>query len=167
MAVREMSPFCAAEELKGKLEPLRDGGSRIVFTNGVFDLLHGGHIDCLRAAKAAGDVLVVGLNSDESVTRLKGPRRPLLPLVERAKIISSLEMVDYVTSFDEDTPLELITLLRPHVLVKGGDYTPDTIVGREEVEADGGRVVVVEMTPEASSSRIIERILQSSKAARH
>jgi len=166
LAVREMSPFCAALELKERLDALRENKTRIVFTNGVFDLLHGGHIDCLRAAKAAGDVLVVGLNSDESVTRLKGPRRPLLPLVERAKIISSLEMVDFVTFFDEDTPLELITLLRPDVLVKGGDYTPETIVGRREVEADGGQVLVVEVTPEASSSRIIERILQSSKAAR-
>lgn len=154
------------DELKKQLDTLRAGGARIVFTNGVFDLLHVGHIRYLREARAMGDVLVVALNTDESVARLKGPRRPLLPLSERVKIMAGLEMVDFVTWFAEDTPLEIITLLQPDVLVKGGDYTPDTIVGRDVVEARGGKVVAVPLTEGASTTTLVHRILQSANAAK-
>jgi len=130
----------------------------VVFTNGVFDLLHVGHIDLLTAARALGDQLIVGLNSDASVRRLKGPRRPVRSEAERAYVLAALECVDAVTVFDEDTPLELILALRPNVLVKGGDYTPVTIVGRAEVESWGGRVHVVPLTEGHSTTRIIEAL---------
>jgi rfaE bifunctional protein nucleotidyltransferase chain/domain len=131
---------------------------RVVFTNGVFDLLHPGHVDLLTAARGFGDALVVGLNSDSSVRRLKGPGRPVRSEAERAYVLAALEAVDAVTVFEQDTPLELIMALRPDVLVKGGDYTPDTIVGRREVEGWGGRVVVVPLTPGQSTTSIIQRL---------
>jgi D-beta-D-heptose 7-phosphate kinase/D-beta-D-heptose 1-phosphate adenosyltransferase len=131
---------------------------RVVFTNGVFDLLHRGHVDLLTAARGLGDALVVGLNSDSSVRRLKGPGRPVRTESERAYVLAALEAVDAVTVFEQDTPLELILALRPDVLVKGGDYTPDTIVGRSDVEGWGGRVVVVPLTPGQSTTSIIERL---------
>jgi rfaE bifunctional protein nucleotidyltransferase chain/domain len=130
----------------------------VVFTNGVFDLLHAGHIDLLTAARALGDSLVVGLNTDASVHQLKGPTRPIHSEADRAYVVAALECVDAVTVFDEDTPLELIMALRPDVLVKGGDYTPDTIVGRAEVESWGGRVHVVPLTAGHSTTRIIEAL---------
>lgn len=149
------------EELLPRLEKARETGQRIVFTNGVFDLLHPGHVRYLRAARAEGDLLVVGLNSDESVRRNKGPLRPILAEDQRAKIIASLEMVDYVTLFSEDTPLNLIRRIRPHVLVKGGDYTPDQIVGRAEVERDGGKTLALPFHQGMSSTDIVDRILSS------
>lgn len=130
----------------------------MVFTNGVFDLLHTGHIDLLTAARALGDSLIVGINTDESVRRLKGPGRPVRTEAERAYVLAALECVDAVTAFDEDTPLELVLAIRPDVLVKGGDYTPDTIVGRTEVESWGGRVQVVPLTAGHSTTRIIEAL---------
>jgi rfaE bifunctional protein nucleotidyltransferase chain/domain len=130
----------------------------VVFTNGVFDLLHAGHIDLLTAARALGDSLVVGLNTDASVHQLKGPTRPIHSEADRAYVVAALECVDAVTVFDEDTPLELIMALRPDVLVKGGDYTPDTIVGRAEVESWGGRVHVVPLTAGHSTTSIIEAL---------
>jgi len=130
----------------------------VVFTNGVFDLLHVGHIDLLTAARAFGDRLVVGLNTDASVHQLKGPTRPIHSEADRAYVVAALECVDAVTAFDEDTPLELIMALRPDVLVKGGDYTPDTMVGRTEVESWGGRVHVVPLTAGHSTTRIIEAL---------
>jgi D-beta-D-heptose 7-phosphate kinase/D-beta-D-heptose 1-phosphate adenosyltransferase len=130
----------------------------VVFTNGVFDLLHVGHIDLLSAARALGDRLIVGLNTDASVHQLKGPSRPVHSEADRAYVVAALECVDAVTVFDEDTPLELIMALRPDVLVKGGDYTVSTIVGRTEVEAWGGRVHVVPLTPGHSTTRIIEAL---------
>lgn len=133
-------------------------GGTVVFTNGVFDILHPGHIDVLAAARAAGDALVVGVNSDDSVRRLKGLDRPLRSAIERAYVLAALESVDAVTIFDQDTPLELIRLLRPDMLVKGGDYTPDTVVGREDVESWGGRVLIVPLTPGQSTSGIMERM---------
>ena len=137
----------------------RDGlGGRVVFTNGVFDLLHPGHIDVLLAARAAGDALVVGVNSDASVRGLKGPGRPVRGEGERAFVLAALEMVDAVTIFDQDTPLELIVALRPSVIVKGGDYSPDTVVGRSEVESWGGKVVIVPLTPGQSTTSIIEKL---------
>ena len=138
---------------------LRRQGKRLVFTNGCFDLLHPGHIHTLTQAKALGDVLVVGINSDASVRRLKGAQRPILQERERAVLLSALAAVDYVTLFDQDTPLELIRLLRPHILVKGGDWSPDAVVGKEIVEAEGGTVVVIPYQPGFSTTGIIERIL--------
>ena len=130
----------------------------VVFTNGVFDLLHTGHIDLLSAARALGDCLIVGINTDESARRLKGPTRPVRSEAERAYVLAALECVDAVTAFDEDTPLELILAIRPDLLVKGGDYSPDTIVGRTEVESWGGRVHVVPLTAGHSTTRIIEAL---------
>jgi D-glycero-beta-D-manno-heptose 1-phosphate adenylyltransferase len=131
---------------------------RVVFTNGVFDLLHPGHVDVLAAARAQGDALIVGLNSDASVRRLKGPARPVRTEAERAYVLAALGDVDAVVSFSEDTPLELIRHLRPDVLVKGGDYEPSTVVGREDVESWGGRVVIVPLRPGQSTTSIIEKL---------
>ena len=130
----------------------------VVFTNGVFDLIHPGHVDVLIAARAAGDALLVGVNSDASVRRLKGAERPVRGQAERALVLAALESVDAVAVFDEDTPLELINATRPDVIVKGGDYTPDTVVGRREVESWGGRVVIVPLTPGQSTTAIIEKL---------
>jgi D-beta-D-heptose 7-phosphate kinase/D-beta-D-heptose 1-phosphate adenosyltransferase len=130
----------------------------VAFTNGVFDLLHPGHIDVLTGARVAGDALVVGLNSDASVRRLKGPDRPVRSEAERAYVLAALECVDAVVVFDQDTPLELVTCLQPDVIVKGGDYTPDSIVGAREVRARGGQVVVIPTTPGQSTTAIIERL---------
>ena len=130
----------------------------VVFTNGVFDLLHPGHIDILNGARAEGSALVVGLNADQSVRRLKGPTRPVRGEAERAYVLAALAMVDVVTIFDEDTPLELVRALEPDVIVKGGDYRPDTIVGAREVIARGGRVVVIPLTPAQSTTSIIEKL---------
>jgi D-beta-D-heptose 7-phosphate kinase/D-beta-D-heptose 1-phosphate adenosyltransferase len=135
---------------------------KVVFTNGVFDLLHPGHIDVLTAARAAGDALLVGVNSDASVQRLKGPSRPLRTEAERSYVLAALESVDMVVVFGEDTPLELVMRVRPDVIVKGGDYSEDTIVGAKEVKAWGGSVLVVPLTPGQSTTRIIERMSESS-----
>ncbi len=135
-----------------------DFWGRVVFTNGVFDLLHPGHIDVIQAARAAGDALVVGINSDESVRRLKGDSRPIRSQIERAYVIAALESVDVVTVFDEDTPLELVRCLMPDVIAKGGDYTEATIVGAEEVRARGGDVLVIPLTAGQSTTSIIERM---------
>ena len=131
----------------------------LCFTNGCFDLLHPGHVQYLADARALGDFLVVGLNSDASVARLKGPGRPLQDEAARAAVLLGLRSVDAVIRFDEDTPLELIQALQPDVLVKGGDYTPDSVVGRGTVEARGGRLVLIPFLPGHSSSRIEQRIL--------
>lgn len=131
---------------------------RVVFTNGVFDLLHPGHVDILLGARALGDHLVVGVNSDDSVRRLKGPDRPVRTAAERCYVLAALAMVDAVVVFGEDTPLELIHVLRPDVLVKGGDYTEDSIVGAREVRSWGGEVAVVPLTPGHSTTSIIQRL---------
>ena len=143
---------------KAFLEELKARPERLCFTNGCFDLLHPGHVQYLEDARALGDFLVVGLNSDASVARLKGAGRPLQNEHARASILLGLRSVDAVVRFDEDTPLELIQQLRPDILVKGGDYTPDTVVGRDTVEANGGRVVIIPLLPGHSTSRIEERI---------
>jgi D-glycero-beta-D-manno-heptose 1-phosphate adenylyltransferase len=135
-----------------------DFWGRVVFTNGVFDLLHPGHIDVITAARAAGDALVVGINSDDSVRRLKGPSRPVCSQAERAYVLAALEAVDIVSVFDDDTPIELLRYLQPDVIVKGGDYTESTIVGAAEVRARGGSVIVVPLTPGQSTTSIIERM---------
>lgn len=130
----------------------------LVFTNGVFDLLHPGHVDVLVGARRQGDALVVGLNSDASVKRLKGPERPVRSESERAYVLAALAMVDAVVVFEQDTPLELIKALEPDVLVKGGDYTEDDVVGAKEVRSMGGRVVIVPLTPGHSTTAIVERL---------
>ena len=152
-AVLTLSPLLEA------LAPLRHAGRRIVFTNGCFDIVHPGHVDLLARARAQGDVLVLGLNSDASVKRQnKGPERPINPFASRAFVLAHLESVDFVIEFDEDTPLELIRAIRPQVLVKGGDWTPDRIVGRDIVEGDGGKVLSLPLIPGFSTTALIARI---------
>jgi D-beta-D-heptose 7-phosphate kinase/D-beta-D-heptose 1-phosphate adenosyltransferase len=136
----------------------RAGGKVVVFTNGCFDLLHPGHVALFEAARAQGDILVVGLNSDRSVRSLKGEGRPLVGEDERAETIEALEAVDHVVVYDEETPRETIAALLPDVLVKGADWALDAIVGREEVEAVGGRVVRVELLPGRSTTSMVSRI---------
>ncbi len=131
---------------------------RVVFTNGVFDLLHPGHSDVLLGARARGDALVVGVNSDASVKRLKGPERPVRSAPERCYVLAALAMVDCVVVFEQDTPYDLITTLRPDVLVKGGDYTEASIVGAPEVRSWGGDVAVIPLTPGHSTTSTIERL---------
>lgn len=130
----------------------------VVFTNGVFDLLHPGHIEVLDLARREGAALIVGLNSDASVERLKGPSRPVRSTAERALVLAGLEAVDAVVVFEQDTPHELVQRLEPDVIVKGGDYSPDTIVGADIVTARGGRVVVVPLVPGQSTTSIIEKL---------
>jgi len=148
------------KELLRIIKDLKAKGKRIVFTNGCFDLLHIGHVRYLEKARALGDVLVVGVNSDSSVRKLKGPKRPILPEEERAGILSGLGCVDYITIFREIDPLKLITSLRPDVLVKGGDWTKEQTVGKEVVERSGGEVVIVPFVKGASTSNLIETILE-------
>jgi len=129
-----------------------------VFTNGVFDLIHPGHVDVLSESRARGDALVVGLNSDDSVRRLKGPDRPVRGEADRAYVLAALECVDVVVVFSDDTPLELIMALKPDVVAKGGDYTIETIVGAREVQSWGGETVVIPLTPGHSTTSIIEKL---------
>jgi len=145
-------------EVQKKLEEWRMRGKRIVFTNGCFDLLHPGHVDYLEEAGIHGDILIVGLNDDDSVRRLKGASRPINPLADRARMLAALRSVDMVIPFPEDTPLKLIKSLMPHVLVKGGDYQADDIIGAKEVRAHGGEVVVMPFVEGHSTSSLIERI---------
>jgi D-beta-D-heptose 7-phosphate kinase/D-beta-D-heptose 1-phosphate adenosyltransferase len=146
-------------ELLDALAAERRAGRRIVFTNGCFDLLHAGHVRTLAAARALGDVLVVAVNSDESVRRLgKGPDRPLFPARERAEVVAALAAVDYVTIFPEDTPLELVRAIVPDVLAKGGDWRPEAIVGAEIVARAGGRVVSLPYHPGLSTTEVLRRI---------
>lgn len=147
------------EELLKRLERERTG-KRVVFTNGCFDIIHAGHVDYLEKAKKLGDILVVGLNSDSSVKRIKGEKRPLIPQEMRAKVLSSLKPVDYVVVFEEDTPLRLIKAIKPDVLVKGGDWDLDKIVGREFVESYGGEVKTIPFEFDISTSKIVDRIIK-------
>jgi len=148
------------EELLRIIKDLKAKGKRIIFTNGCFDLLHVGHIRYLEEAKTLGDILIVGVNSDASVEKLKGPKRPVLPVEERTEILSGLGCVDYITIFDELDPLALITSLQPNVLVKGGDWTKEQTIGKEVVERSGGEVVIIPFVQGASTSSIIETILK-------
>ncbi len=155
--VRSAAKVVGGARLEALLEMWRAQHKRIVFTNGCFDILHMGHVDYLRFARAQGDVLVVGVNDDESVKRLKGPTRPVNSLGDRMGVLAALEMVDAVTSFGEDTPKEIIERVTPNVLVKGRDWEHKGVVGREWVEAHGGQVVLADLTPGRSTTRIIER----------
>ncbi len=155
-----MGQVVSIQELIEARELARHSGHRVVFTNGCFDLIHRGHVEYLSQAKALGDILVVGLNTDRSVRKLKGYRRPLTPQDDRARVLAALEMVDYVCLFDEDTPARLIAQVVPDVLVKGGDYQAEEIVGRDTVLEAGGQVVVVEELEGFSTQGIIERIRQ-------
>ena len=155
-----MGRLCSLEEMKAERLRLRNEGRRLVFTNGVFDILHRGHCEYLADARAHGDALVVGLNSDESVHRLKGPTKPIVGQEDRAAVLSALRAVDYVVIFGEDTPIDLISLLLPDVLIKGGDYALDDIVGRAEVEAAGGQVLTIPLTEGRSSTNIISTIIE-------
>jgi rfaE bifunctional protein nucleotidyltransferase chain/domain len=136
----------------------QEKGKKIVFTNGCFDILHRGHVTYLNQARDLGDLLIVGINSDESVKRLKGLERPVNMLEDRAYVLSALKSVDYVIPFEEDTPLDLINLIMPDILVKGGDYTIDRIVGAQDVLAHGGRVEIIPFVPGKSTSAIIDTI---------
>ena len=146
------------EELKVIAAVARRQGKSVVFTNGCFDLLHRGHVHILREARACGDLLITGINSDKSVKKIKGPARPVLPESDRSELLAALEMVDYVVLFDEPDPYELISAIRPDVLVKGGDWSGATIVGADLVEEAGGRVVVIPYLKGFSTTEIIERI---------
>jgi rfaE bifunctional protein nucleotidyltransferase chain/domain len=146
------------EEMLGERKGLRSAGVRLVFTNGVFDLLHVGHVRYLAQARELGDALLVAINSDRAVRELKGSDRPVINEDERAEILAALRQVDYVTIFDELSPRTLIASLLPDVLVKGGDYTLDQIHGREEVEASGGQVVSIPFVEGASTTSLIEKI---------
>jgi len=141
-----------------EVRSLQTAGKKVVFTNGCFDILHSGHIDLLSRARALGDLLVVAINTNASVSRMKGPNRPIIPEDERAELLNGLEVVDFVCSFDEDTPLEAILEIRPDVLVKGADWTAN-IVGQREVESWGGKVVALSLIEGRSTTGIVERVL--------
>ncbi len=149
------------EEARAFVQRERARGRTIVFTNGVFDLLHPGHVRYLADARAQGDVLIVGLNSDRSVRAIKGPERPIIPECERAEVLAALGSVDVVCVFDEETPAAIIAELQPDVLVKGADWAADEIVGRDVVEARGGRLVRVPVAAGFSTTNIVERIRRS------
>jgi D-beta-D-heptose 7-phosphate kinase/D-beta-D-heptose 1-phosphate adenosyltransferase len=155
-----MSPLVSLKELKAIRQKLKAGNKKIVFTNGVFDLIHSGHVDYLVKAKSLGDVLIVGLNSDKSVKKIKGDKRPILNQDERSSILANLKPVDYVILFDEDTPENLIKELIPDILVKGGDWTLDKIVGNDIVIKSGGEVKSIEFVNLQSTSKIIDIILK-------
>ena len=155
-----MSSSISLSELRAIRLKLKVEGKKVVFTNGVFDLIHSGHVDYLSKAKQLGDILIVGLNSDDSVRRIKGDKRPILKQEERAFILSNLKPVDYVVSFDEDTPEKLISEIIPDILVKGADWAVEKIVGREIVEKNGGKVMNIEFVNDQSTSKIIDLIVQ-------
>ncbi|MCK6602160.1 MAG: D-glycero-beta-D-manno-heptose 1-phosphate adenylyltransferase [Bacteroidetes bacterium] len=140
-------------------QDLRKAGMKLVFTNGVFDILHKGHAEYLLKARNLGDALVIGLNSDSSVRRIKGEKRPINPEADRAYLLASLKCVDFVVYFTEDTPFELISEIIPDYLVKGADYRIDQVIGRDVVEENGGQVLTVELTPEKSTTNVIEKVL--------
>jgi len=144
--------------LRAAVRSAKRRGRRVVFTNGCFDLLHVGHIRYLEQAKRLGDLLIVAVNADRSVRRIKGPHRPVVPQAQRAEIVAALGCVDYVVLFSTATPLPLIARIRPDILVKGGDWSVERIVGKAEVEASGGRVRTIPLTPCSSTTRLIQKI---------
>jgi rfaE bifunctional protein nucleotidyltransferase chain/domain len=156
-------PIFSTDEAIAEVNRARAGGARIVFTNGVFDLLHPGHLRYLRHARGLGDALVVGVNTDRSVRIIKGESRPITPEHERAEILAALGCVDIVTLFDEETPYELIRKLQPDVLVKGADWSEASMIGRDIVEARGGRVVRVPFEAGYSTTSIIDKVAKPSR----
>ena len=149
----------SVDAISRKVHEARQSGKKVVFTNGCFDILHAGHIEFLRAARSLGDCLVVAVNSDASVARLKGPNRPIIPEEERMELLAGLEMVNFVCAFEEDTPLETIRKIQPDVLVKGADWGLDNIVGRTEVESWGGTVQALPLVPGKSTTDVVTRVL--------
>jgi len=158
-----MKPIYTRAEILAIRENLKAENKKVVFTNGCFDVLHAGHVDYLNKAKAAGDVLILGLNSDASVKRIKGAKRPIVNEEERAFILSNLKAVDYVTLFDEDTPQEIIGELIPDILIKGADWAIEKIVGRDIVEANGGEVKTISFVTDQSTTNIIQTIIERYK----
>ncbi len=154
-----MSNIFSRDELARTINELQSCGKKIVFTNGVFDILHRGHVDYLNCAKSQGDILIVAVNSDASVKRIKGERRPIVSENDRACVIANLKSVDYVCIFGEDTPYETIKLIQPDVLVKGADWKIDDVIGKDIVEARGGKVVTIEYLDGKSTTKIINKIL--------
>ncbi|MFN7947226.1 MAG: D-glycero-beta-D-manno-heptose 1-phosphate adenylyltransferase [Blastocatellia bacterium] len=155
-----MAAILSLDELQQERQRLRRAGQTVVFTNGCFDLMHPGHVSYLQQARSLGDALIVALNSDRAVRELKGPARPILDEHERAAVMAALGCVDYVTIFDDVSPRDIIAALLPDVLVKGGDWGVDQIIGREEVEAAGGRVLNLPFVAGCSTSEIIRRIIE-------
>jgi len=155
-----MIPIYTRTEILAIRKTLKEEKKKVVFTNGCFDVLHAGHVDYLNKAKAAGDVLILGLNSDASVKRIKGAKRPIVNEEERAFILSNLKAVDYVTLFEEDTPQEIISELIPDILIKGADWAIDKIVGRDIVEANGGEVKTISFVTDQSTTNIIQTIIE-------
>ena len=155
------APVLSIAEAASWVAAQRAAGRSVVFTNGVFDLVHPGHVTYLAAARAEGDVLIVAVNSDRSVQVNKGPSRPILPEQERAELLAALEVVDAVVVFDDETPAAIVAALQPDVLVKGADWAHDAIVGRDTVEARGGRVVRIEVVPGYSTSGIVARMQET------
>ncbi len=167
MNISPRSPVQKVLSLEHLLEEFgRPRGIRLVFTNGCFDILHRGHVEYLHQARAMGDALVVGINTDASVERLKGPGRPIVPQEDRALVVGGLEAVDAVTLFHEDTPRSLISVLLPDILVKGGDYAPEEVAGRAEVESAGGIVRIIPFIHGRSTSDLIRRIQRDSNASK-
>lgn len=158
MMVSKMKTLLSLEEFLKIRKKIKEEGKKLVFTNGVFDIIHRGHVDYLNRAKALGDYLVVALNSDESVKRLKGEERPINKLEDRAFVLANLKAVDFVVSFEEDTPFEIISEIVPDVLVKGGDWKIDQIVGRDIVEANGGKVYSLPYVENYSTTNIINKM---------
>lgn len=153
-----MKTLYSREEILAVRKELKAAGKKVVFTNGCFDILHAGHVDYLSKAKETGDILIIGLNSDASVRRIKGEKRPVVPETERAYILANLKAVDYVSLFDEDTPFDLINDLIPDILVKGADWSVENIVGRDVVENHGGEVKTIEFVTQQSTTSIIDII---------
>jgi len=151
------------EDLIRIREELRHQNRKVVFTNGCFDLLHSGHIHIFREAKKLGDVFIVAVNEDESVRKIKGESRPIFPLEERLEVLEAIEDIDYLISFAEETPQRVIAALLPDVLVKGGDWAPEEVVGKREVEEAGGKVVIIPYLEGRSTSEIIDRIIESAE----
>jgi rfaE bifunctional protein nucleotidyltransferase chain/domain len=156
-----MKKICSRKELKAEIDRLKKQGKKVIFTNGCFDILHAGHTRYLQESRKLGDVLVLALNSDSSVRAIKGEKRPIVPEDERAEVLAALSSVDYVTLFDEETPLALIEFLQPDVIVKGGDWAEKDIVGSDSVRKWGGRVAIMPELEGASTTNIIDKILQA------
>ncbi len=155
-----MNKILDRNTLENELDALRKKGKKIAFTNGCFDILHIGHVRYLREAKKTADILVLALNSDSSVKKIKGEKRPLVPQEDRAEIMAALEFIDFVTIFDETTPLELINLLKPDVLIKGGDWAEDKVVGRDEIKKWGGKLTLIPEINGKSTTSIVDKIRQ-------